>query len=320
MKKLTTFKKGTEAYLHGRRCQILGTAGSRSVRVIYVDGGETVRTDIDNLWVEPPEVEGQLPSIDILHPKSLEVAEYRYSIIEPVLTLINRPENDQSLSDLFTEIQAKHGHSRATLYRWINRYLMRGLLSDLAPRNRKRHRRRLDSKLDEIIEEELKVILAGKRRTLQKMHRNVADQCRQLGLRVPGISTIRQRVKALPPRAIVAARLGPKAAHDMYDQILKQYPGATYPLAFVQIDHTLLDITIVSGRDRLPIGKVWLTVAIDVYSRMIVGIYVSLEATKRLFDLHVHSESGPTEGGLPSLSWRERQLAGLGLHAQPSCR
>ncbi len=46
----------------------------------------------------------------------------------------------------------------------------------------------------------------------------------------------------------------------------------------MQIDHTPLDIEIVDEQYREAIGKAYLTLAIDVFSRMIVGYYLSLEA------------------------------------------
>jgi putative transposase len=46
----------------------------------------------------------------------------------------------------------------------------------------------------------------------------------------------------------------------------------------VQIDHTPVDVIIVDEIYRLPIGRPYLTVAIDVYSRCIAGFCLSLEA------------------------------------------
>lgn len=53
--------------------------------------------------------------------------------------------------------------------------------------------------------------------------------------------------------------------------------GADYPLAVVQIDHTPVDIMVVDEVHRLSCGKPWLTVAIDVFSRMVLGFYLSLD-------------------------------------------
>jgi transposase InsO family protein len=49
------------------------------------------------------------------------------------------------------------------------------------------------------------------------------------------------------------------------------------PLERVQIDHTRIDVVVVNEGDRLPIGRPWLTLAIDVASRVVLGFSVSLE-------------------------------------------
>jgi putative transposase len=50
----------------------------------------------------------------------------------------------------------------------------------------------------------------------------------------------------------------------------------------VQIDHTVVDLEIVDERYRLPIGRPYVTAAIDVASRCVVGLVVTLEAPSAL--------------------------------------
>lgn len=45
----------------------------------------------------------------------------------------------------------------------------------------------------------------------------------------------------------------------------------------VQIDHTVIDLIVVDERERQPIGRPYLTVAIDGCSRCILGMVVTLE-------------------------------------------
>ena len=54
------------------------------------------------------------------------------------------------------------------------------------------------------------------------------------------------------------------------------------PLEVVQIDHTKADIFVVDEETRQPIGRPWLTLAMDVCSRMITGFYLTMEAPSRL--------------------------------------
>ena len=55
-------------------------------------------------------------------------------------------------------------------------------------------------------------------------------------------------------------------------------PPVRFPLDLVQMDHTPVDLILVDPIDREPIGRPWLTVAIDVHSRCIAGLHLSLEA------------------------------------------
>ncbi len=55
-------------------------------------------------------------------------------------------------------------------------------------------------------------------------------------------------------------------------------PAVTAPLEQVQIDHTVIDLIVVDDRDRQPIGRPYLTLAIDVFTRCVLGMVVTLEA------------------------------------------
>src|SRR5260370_39694 len=59
-------------------------------------------------------------------------------------------------------------------------------------------------------------------------------------------------------------------------------PPAGAVLAQVQIDHTVIDVIVVDERHRLPIGRPYVTAGIDVFSRCIVGLVVTLEAPSAL--------------------------------------
>ncbi|MCY4667597.1 MAG: transposase family protein, partial [Rhodococcus sp.] len=70
----------------------------------------------------------------------------------------------------------------------------------------------------------------------------------------------------------------PQAMSLKYQPTPGNFPDADHPLHRVQIDHTQFDILIVDDEHRKPIGRPWVTVAIDVYSRVIMGCHLSLDA------------------------------------------
>ncbi|WP_367345993.1 Mu transposase C-terminal domain-containing protein [Stenotrophomonas bentonitica] len=49
------------------------------------------------------------------------------------------------------------------------------------------------------------------------------------------------------------------------------------PLEVVQIDHAVVDLMVVSPLTRQVIGRPWITVAIDVFTRCVVGYYMSFD-------------------------------------------
>jgi putative transposase len=72
-------------------------------------------------------------------------------------------------------------------------------------------------------------------------------------------------------------REGAYAARTRYEPHKSEFPGAGFPLAVVQMDHATVDIELVDERFRRPVGRPHLTLAIDVYSRMVVGFYLSFD-------------------------------------------
>ena len=90
----------------------------------------------------------------------------------------------------------------------------------------------------------------------------------------PSTATIRRRL-----HTISCARLSVRGEITInLEPIVGCFPKVNYPLEVVQIDHTLVDVILVDSIDRLPIGRPYLTLAIDVYSRCIAGFVLSLEA------------------------------------------
>jgi putative transposase len=84
------------------------------------------------------------------------------------------------------------------------------------------------------------------------------------------------RVKALDLRLLTAKREGSKKARERLDTISISTLQPERPMDLLQIDHTPVDVMVVDQRRRLPIGRPWLTLAIDVRTRMVAGFHVSL--------------------------------------------
>jgi putative transposase len=74
----------------------------------------------------------------------------------------------------------------------------------------------------------------------------------------------------------VRARDGAKTAGDRFRPVPGEYL-VERAFEVVQIDHTLVDVIVVDRERRQPLQRPWLTLAIDVASRMVAGFYLTLE-------------------------------------------
>ena len=138
-----------------------------------------------------------------------------------------------------------------------------------------RGRRRLAGPREDLMRclvEEL--YLTPQKRGAAEVVRAIRQQSRQQGLPPPSESTIRRRLNTLS----LAERGRRGESHPEVQPIDGATPSAAGPLDWVQIDHTPVDVIVVDPIDRVPIGRPWITVAIDVFSRCIAGFYLSLDA------------------------------------------
>lgn len=178
------------------------------------------------------------------------------------------------------EAVAQLGVSRRQVYALVGRWRAgEGVVSDLllARSSGGRGGGRLPDDVEAIVRDVLRSrYLTRQRRTVAAVYREIARQCRIRGLRVPSRGTVLRRVAQLDPVSSVAAREGSDAARPLRSAGGVP-PKVTGLLEQVQIDHTPVDVIVVDERHRLPIGRPYITAGIDVRSRCVVGLVVTLE-------------------------------------------
>lgn len=138
---------------------------------------------------------------------------------------------------------------------------------------------RIDQKYVPIIKEVIeKEFLNLKRMTKQAFYESVALRCTRQGIEEPKRITMLKLLDRIDSQIKVRMRDGSKAAKK-FDDLIRGFSNeeAQYPLHIVEIDHTELDIDVIDGNSGLVIGRPWITLGIDVYSRMVWCMYVSFE-------------------------------------------
>ena len=202
-------------------------------------------------------------------------ARHRTEIIGPLaaLEVVGHEAADEAAQAL--------GLSRRQVYVLIRRARQgTGLVTDLTPGRSGggKGKGRLPEPVERIIRELLqKRFLTKQKRSLAAFHREVAQACKTQKLPVPARNTVAQRIAGLHPAKIARSRGGQDAARPLQGAGGIP-PEVTMPLEQVQIDHTVIDLLVVDERDRQPIGRPYLTLAIDVFTRCVLGMVVTLEA------------------------------------------
>jgi putative transposase len=93
-------------------------------------------------------------------------------------------------------------------------------------------------------------------------------------LPTPHRSSVYDAVDKLDDYEILKARYGERIANEKYTAY-KQGPRPTRPLERVEMDHTKTDLFVIDPVLLLPIGRAYLTWMICVFTKMILGFYIS---------------------------------------------
>jgi putative transposase len=267
--------KGEKVIYNNKECIIVKIIDVNTVSVEEINSHTIYTLSVDKL-MPTNEIEGILEDNDYLalSEKDWEKAKERFRIINPIL-------QDKGNFDLVKSIEKKEKVSVPTLYRWIRLYEETGVISSLAgkKRNGGRGKSRLTSIQEEIVNDKIySVYLNNSRQSITKTIRSIQLECRKLNTVPPHDNTIRNRIKLISDEELIRKRYGIKEARNIFEPIKKSFPNADYPLSVVQIDHTRVDLILVDEQYREPYMRPWLTLAIDVYSRMIVGLFLSFES------------------------------------------
>jgi putative transposase len=227
----------------------------------------------------PPEDFDQ--RVDLLRTtsdQSWHLAQRRESIIRELLN------GEGSMAERVAGAAKVLDISPRTVRRLVKQYRTSSQTTSLVQKPPGPHqmRRRLGPIRERIIDEAIAShYLIRPKPPMEEAYNRVVDRCRALALRPPARNSVLKRIRALDARFAARKRLGPKVAQA----IALSTPGmleAQEALKLIQMDHTLADVIIVDSRHRQPICRPWLSLAIDVATRCVLGAHVAIEAPSAL--------------------------------------
>ncbi|MCF6441044.1 DDE-type integrase/transposase/recombinase [Pseudoalteromonas luteoviolacea] len=255
---------------------------TRVVNLEYLIAKNIVNNELSKLPIKEVSLLDNKDSIKVDSPDLTEISNENWTLARKRLEII------QPLLELGANRQAKHvseqahvtNTSPATLYRWLNKYQQSGKLSSLIRRTREdKNSSRLSDEQEVILISSIEAhFLKQERPKVTIAYQNYKLDCAKANLSPISYRTYLRKVHKITPQLKAEKRHGKAVARQKHEPKVGSFPQGRFPLDVVQIDHTKPNVILVDDDERKPIGRPWVTFAIDIYSRMILGFYLSLEA------------------------------------------
>jgi putative transposase len=174
-----------------------------------------------------------------------------------------------------------------TLNSWLNQYQSSGgRIRGLYPSHYKKGSRtqKLDPQVYEIMNQSIKLFFKNRQMLMSSIYSVMEAKILKHNLSnpdslltAPAYSTLVYHIKKRSYQEHILGRVGKKRARYEFSNV-GEAPRTSRILERVEADHTPLDINVLHDETKTLLGRPTLTVLIDHYSRMILGIQISFEA------------------------------------------
>ena len=201
-------------------------------------------------------------------PTAWRIAYERYQRLHPLLHDQTSPDDDVP---------------PRTLFRWLARYraaerdLGCGYLGLLPDRHRQGNRTtRLDPAVQTLLTEVITTHYERPQRaSMWASYTIFRQRCQEQGLPAPSYPTFTAAIRQRPRTEQLRKRQGKRAAYQQqpfYWELTVQTPRhGDRPFEIAHIDHTELDIMLVCSRTGQVLGRPWLTLLVDAFSRRVLA-------------------------------------------------
>lgn len=115
-----------------------------------------------------------------------------------------------------------------------------------------------------------------------RLHGFIGDRCALATLPTPSYAWLCKLLNRLPPELVARARSGDKVAYGLESRIeptdLADAIEPVRPFERAHIDHTVLDLESIEDQAWIGLGRIWITIMIDHYSRRVLGLHLTYAA------------------------------------------
>lgn len=252
--------------------------GEREIKIphalfekLYQEGTIKPLIDSKDNSSDSPEVTDIILSAS---PKSLEEANSKYSVLQSHW-------NGSSLEELKV--------SPRTFRDWMKKYkdaesqFGNGYVGLINKKNNQGNReRKLSLEVIELMEKYIKEKYENQRSSnLNSIYKRFYQECMEKEWTPPSFVTFWKESKKRSIHIQTKKRKGPKAAYDteqFYFELHTTTPRhGDFPYQICHLDHTELDIELICSETLEKLGRPWLSLLIDSYSRRVLAFYLTFD-------------------------------------------
>jgi len=225
-----------------------------------------------------------------LSPEDWALAKVRRAYVQAVVDLPNsKPLLTSAIKEVWTKLrEPDKAPSSISVYRWKKRYVEAGRdIRSLVPRhaNSGNRTKRYPIEVEEAVEK------AVAHDYLTEERGNIQDALDSAMVEIMRENKLRPAALQLPlpTRRLVKRLLNEVSAFDRYAarhgrvaatkrfRSVQAHRTTQAPLERAEIDHTPLDLMVIDDQSGLPLGRPYITVCIDDYTRCALGLNIGFE-------------------------------------------
>ncbi|MFT3848509.1 MAG: DDE-type integrase/transposase/recombinase [Propionivibrio sp.] len=226
-------------------------------------------------------------TIEDLPPKERAEVKRRMTYIERLraagcVSLTPSTMTKMLIAEIAKDMDDQCPPSAISVWRWGKRQQQRGIRAFLS-RVYNKNVFRTPTRCREVIENCIdQLFLAGKsgidtHAEIERLIVRENEQNPKKPIPVPSLATVYRFINSRDAFDRAVAKYGEEEAKRRYRHSKKGI-CVSRPLERVEIDHTPLDVFVVDEQQQLPLGRPWITVAIDKRTRMVLGFHISFSA------------------------------------------
>ncbi|MEE9885521.1 DDE-type integrase/transposase/recombinase [Acinetobacter nosocomialis] len=276
---------GTRFLFHGSQfeisfigngiCRYSAITGGRIFQIPYIQFEEWYKTGLIEYEFSPKEL--------LIDPQMTTSLVRKFKYVQAALMELQHPTATQPLIQIIQkiakELEDQSPPDPRTVARWIHKYRLHN--NDPRAIEKKKsgnHHLRFSIEIERLIHKGIQDIylkeeLRDGKDVEAYLHGKVLED-NLVKHKLPNLRTIQRRINCLDPYVILKAKKGTNAAKKALKAAGRSI-SSPHVLALVEIDTHDLDIIIIDESGAI-LGRPFLSCAIDVHTRTIVGTHISL--------------------------------------------